>query len=355
MVDRAAHTIVASLRSGVPPEYGVERYSVGREDVLAVFRSDLDVVANGASALRYISADIGQGKTHLLRLLRHEAFTRDFVVAEVELSSGRCPLYSLLDVYRNIMLALRTASSPEEPALETVMDRWLDHQKSADHKARERSLDRLAPDFQAALLSYMQATNFLRPSPERRDAVLRWLVGESLPRNQRDPLELFENISDSSALAILDDVSDLFQDIGYGGICVLFDEAEALVSFQRSSERELAVRNLKRFVSAADDYTGCYFVYATTPSFVDSYGSSPEFHARSGDGTVLQLAELSGPDVVELAARVMTIYHDAYGWSPPDSVAATISDTLGERHSQRVADLTRLAIAALDEARLAAP
>ena len=353
-MDGTALGIVAALRAGVPPEYGVERYSVGRDDVLAAFRLDLDAVAGGASALRYISADIGQGKTHLLRLLRHEAFARDFVVAEVELSAGRCPLYSLLDVYRNIMLALRTAASPHDPALETVMDRWLDFQKSAPKEVRERSLVRLPPDFQAALLSYLHATNFLRPSPERRDAVLRWLVGEALPRSQRDPLELFENVSDSNALALLDAVSDLFRDIGYGGVCVLFDEAEALVSFQRSSDRELAVRNLKRIVQAAEESAGVYFVYATTPSFVDSYGSSGEFHARGADETVLKLRALSRADSVVLAARLMGIYHEAYGWAPPASLAAFIESDLAGRHTSRISEFTRMAIAALDESRDAA-
>lgn len=83
-IDRkSAVAIVNALRRGVPPEYGLELISVCRDDVLAQFADDLRASAAGGSLLRYIDADLGQGKTHLLKLLRSAAFRQDFIVSIV--------------------------------------------------------------------------------------------------------------------------------------------------------------------------------------------------------------------------------------------------------------------------------
>ena len=57
-------------------------------------------------------------------------------------------------------------------------------------------------------------------------------------------------------------MSALARDIGYAGVCVLFDEAEAIVSFSRSSQRSEALTNLVRIVRQTEKSEGTYFVYA---------------------------------------------------------------------------------------------
>ena len=349
--DRAAMSIIAALRLGIPPEYGVERYSVARADITETFHDDLDAVLAGASALRYLSADYGQGKTHLLRLLRQQAFQRDFVVSIVELTGGSCPLFSLVDVYRQVMLGLRTAESPDESALELVLDRWLTFQRSAIPSDRERSLRRLPQDFQAALLAYLQAVNFLRPSPERRDSVFRWLTGERLSKRERDSLEVFESLGEATALGVLDAISDLFRDIGYGGVCILFDEAEGIASFARSAHRERAIANLFRIARSAESSVGCYFVYATTPSFADVVRDYAPFHAANADRRVLELAPLSPSEIRELVDRLRTVYEAAYAISIPDGVAGAVRDAAADGATSRVGDLTRSVVQAFDEFR----
>jgi len=348
--DPAAMAIVSALRRGVPPEYGVGRYSVARNEIAETFHRDLDNVSAGASALRYLSADIGQGKTHLLRLLREEAFGRDFVVSIVELASATCPLFNLLDVYRQIMLGLRTAESPDDPALESVLDRWLEFQKTAPPEDRLRSLRRLPKDFQAALLGYLQAVNFLRPIPERRDAVLRWMVGERLSKRDRDSLDIFENLAEESALAVLDAISDLFRDIGYGGVCILFDEAESVASFARSLHRERAIESLFRIARAAEESVGCYFVYATTPSFAEIVREFPEFHAATSDAEILELRPLQPGEIRQLISKIRSVYEAAYAEALPDDRVVVIQDVLADETS-RVGDLTRGVVQAFDEIR----
>ena len=349
--DRAAMAIIAALRLGIPPEYGVARYSVARAEITTTFHEDLDDVSQGASALRYMSADYGQGKTHLLRLLREQAFDRDFVVSIVELTGAGCPLFSLVDVYRQVMLGLRTAQSPDEPALDAVLDRWLTFQRSAAPADRERSLRRLPQDFQAVLLAYLQAVNFLRPSPERRDAVFRWLTGERLSKRERDSLEVLQNLDDSTSLGILDAISDLFRDIGYGGVCILFDEAESIASFARSAHRERAITNLFRIARSAESSVGCYFVYATTPSFAEVVREHAPFHAANADRRILELAPLSATEVRQLVDRLRTVYEAAYAISIPERVVGAVRDAGGDGGTSRVGDLTRSIVQAFDEFR----
>ena len=297
--------------------------------------------------LRYIDADLGQGKTHLLNLLRLAAFKSDFLVSIVELSVSECPLYKMVDVYQRIIEGLRTRSSRHEPALGSVLERWLELQRSADPGARKRVLDRLPTAMRAALLAYLHATNFLDPSALRSDLVLRWLAGESLPLRQRSALQLTENIADHTALQMLGALAELARDIGYAGICVLFDEAEAMVSFSRSTQRAQALTNIVRVVRAVEQSPGIYFVYAATPSFFDLVDVSQKLQPRTSDGIVLTPQPLSISDLSVLADRIAEVHSVAYSWIPPIDMMKSVVTTLSV--DARISDTTKRLVAALDE------
>lgn len=350
---KSALAVVNSLRRGVPPEYHLESFSVCRDELLAQFRQDLAAIRSGSSQLRYIDADLGQGKTHLLKLLRSAAFGQDFIVSIVGLSSSQCPLYRLTDVYHRIVTGLRTRESPLEPALESIMERWLEKQRTTDPSERGRALAKLPNGMQSALLAFLQATNFLQPSHERRDLVLRWLGGEQLPLKQRTQLQLFQNVADESALPMLGAMSALARDIGYAGVCVLFDEAEAIVSFSRSSQRSEALTNLVRIVRQTEKSEGTYFVYAATPSFFDLLDVNERLRPHESDGVVLTPQPLADDCLHELALRVSVLHGTAYEWAPPAEKVERIAGTLAP--SMRVSESTKKLVAALDELREQAP
>jgi hypothetical protein len=341
--------IVNALRRGVPPEYGLESFSVCRAEILAQFEEDLGLVRAGSSHLRYIDADLGQGKTHLLKLLREVAFRRDFIVSIVELSSAECPLYRLVDVYGRIVAGLRTRESPGEPALEAILGRWLEVMRGADPERRRKTLDGLPNGMKGALVAYLNATNFLGPSLERQDLVLRWLNGESLPLTTRTRIQLTDNIADATALAMLSALTALARDIGYAGVCVLFDEAEGIVSFARSSQRSAAVANLVRVVRQTERSHGSYFVYAATPSFFDLLDVNRQLQPRGSDGLIMSPLPLETDCLHELGARIVLLHSTAYQWEPDAATTARLITAL--QPSDRVSDTTRALVAALDEMR----
>jgi P-loop Domain of unknown function (DUF2791) len=342
--------IVNALRRGVPPEYDLGLFSVGREGTTAEFIADLDAVKAGSSMVRYLDADFGQGKTHLLKSLREEGFRSDFVVAIVELSTGACPLFSLVEVYRQIITGLRTSESPREPALERVLDRWLELQEDATPAKRVETLRKLPVMLQAALLAFLQATTGPTASLQNREMVIRYLTGEKFGRTERTRLELFENIVEGTTLMILESVAGFVRDLGYGGLCILFDEAEGIVSFSRSSQQEAALNNLVRLLRMTTRAEGCYFMYAATPSFFDAFGDRPSLQPPNSDGTVMKLERLSVPAIHELIHRISSLYAAAYSIDVPPELIATIRKATNEEYG-RVSDLTRMTVAALDEYR----
>jgi hypothetical protein len=120
-----AKAIIDALRRGIPPQDGTKNYSVGRENLLLTVKNDLSTVIQKKSLVRFINADVGQGKTHFLYLLRELAFDQDFAVSIVTLSQSSCPLFDFMAVYRNIMWNLRTVDQRYKPALSNIFDRWL--------------------------------------------------------------------------------------------------------------------------------------------------------------------------------------------------------------------------------------
>jgi hypothetical protein len=342
--------IVNALRRGVPPEYDLGLFSVGREGTTNRFVSDLEAVSAGTSLVRYLDADFGQGKTHLLKSLREEGFRNDFVVAIVELSTGACPLFSMIEVYRQVIISLRTAESPREPALERVLDRWLELQEAASPVQRVETLRKLPMLLQAALLAFLQATTGPTASLQNREMVVRYLTGENFGLAERTRLELFENVKDGTALTVLESIAGFVRALGYGGLCILFDEAEGIVSFTRSSQQEAAVGNLIRMLRMTAKSEGCYFIYAATPSFFDQYGDRADLQSPNSDNTVLKLERLSTPAIHELVDHIGSLYAAAYSLEIPPTLLDAVKSATREDYG-RVSDLTRLTVAALDEHR----
>ncbi len=123
---RDARRIIGNLRKGIPAPEGTGFYSVGRDELLRGVESDLETVAGGPSLVRFLNADIGQGKTHVLYLLREFAYAKDFAVSLVTLSQSSCPLDDFMSVYGAIIWGLRTDDQRKRPALSNIIDRWVE-------------------------------------------------------------------------------------------------------------------------------------------------------------------------------------------------------------------------------------
>lgn len=347
---------VNALRKGTVLAESVTAYSAGREKLLEAFKKDLTEVSRRRSLVRFVNADLGEGKTHALSLLREIAFRMDFPVSLVTLSQSECPLHDFLLVYNKVMWSIRTSEERQRPALENIFQRWLDMPRCrGEHQAADlvRHLrgqnNALRENVVNALAAYCNATSIISPDKERQHVILDWFSGRRVYASDLRKASIHSQISEHSALEMLSILADLFRHLGYKGMCILFDEAEAIHSFSHYSQRDRAYANLLNITRAAEKYPNCYFLYSTTPSFFDNYSGYWVSEYKIRPEHIYELERLPGDELKTLGERIITIYCTAYGWKKPIGVDASVSKLAQAGKDQRIGDFVRGVIAFLDE------
>jgi len=351
---KSARRIINALRKGVPAPEGTAYYSVGRDGLLEGVDGDLTAVGSGKSLVRFLNADIGQGKTHVLYLLREFAFANDFAVSVVTLAQNSCPLYDFMMVYNQVMWGLRTNDQRHKPALSNIIDRWVEDIRVLDSTRIRQIVERELPqDLRGIMAAYVDATNLFRPNETKRQLILKYLGGEKTTLSEIRRLGLSFRLNSDNALQILSEMATAIRYIGFKGVCILFDEAEAIHSFARSSQKDQAYANLQQIIQQSQQFPHCYFLYATTPSFFDSYGSG-WFARQLGLDTMLELEPLSVEERQEIGTKVAKVYSRATGWEPSANVLKGIHKAADPTAAERVGDYVRKTVAILDEVKVMA-
>jgi len=346
-----ARRIINALRKGVPAPEGTAYYSVGRDDLLEGVAGDLKAVGSGKSLVRFLNADIGQGKTHVLYLLREFAFANDFAVSIVTLSQNSCPLYDFMMVYNQVMWGLRIDDQRHKPALSNIIDRWVEDIRVLDPTRVRQIVERELPrDLRGIMAAYVDATNLFRPNETKRQLILKYLGGGKTTLSEIRRLGLSFRLDSDNALQILSEMATAIRYIGFKGICILFDEAEAIHSFASSSQKDQAYANLQQIIQQSRRFPHCYFLYATTPSFFDSYGSGWPAQ-QLGLDTMLELEPLSAEERQAIGTKVAKVYTQATGWEPSANVLKGIHKVADLTAQERVGDYVRKTVAILDEKR----
>ena len=105
-----ATQIVESLRKGVPPQRGVNLYSVGNDKLLeGIERYHLSGIGD-RGIIRFVSGSWGAGKTHFFRQLRELAFQSNCLVSNVELDVNSAALNKFESVFSAIVRQIATPS-----------------------------------------------------------------------------------------------------------------------------------------------------------------------------------------------------------------------------------------------------
>lgn len=341
--------IINSLRKGIVPTTNLDNFTVGRVDLLSKVNKNLQEVSYDKSIVRFINADLGQGKTHLLHLLREFAFEKGFAVSLVTLSQQESPLHKFLEVYHKIMWGIRTKEQPDRPALDNILDRWLSlmRNKSPDQVKR---LIRFIPDnVKNALIAYYKVTNPISPNRYDQKKILEFLSGEKVYVRDLKRMEIDLRISENNALFMLGTMADLFRHLGFKGIVVLFDEAEAIHSLSYYSHQEKAYKNLLRIIDQSRQFPSCYFVYSTTPSFFDNYFSFWPRNQKINADDIYELAPLTKDELYDLAKKIFAIHCSAYTWKPSSKIESSLKKISDFGGSQRVGDFVRGLVSFLNE------
>jgi hypothetical protein len=349
---------VNAMRTGTVAAECVTAYSVGRTKLLEHFKHDLKEVANNRSLVRFLNADLGQGKTHALNLLREFAFEMDFPVSLVSLSQHGCPLHDFGLVYNKVVWCITTREERQKAALENIFQRWLDmarrrgEEEAAELVKKIRGHDSgLREDVVNALGAYCTASSIVSPNKERQQQVLEWFSASRTYVSDLRKLGIRTQIVEHNAVEMLSILAELFRNLGYKGMCILFDEAEAIHSFSNYSQRDRAYGNLLKLTEAAGWFPHCYFLYATTPSFFDAYSHYWPFEQSINARHIYELERLSISELKALAQKISDIYCTAYGWTEPSNVKASLERLAEAGIDSRIGDFVRGCISFLDEKR----
>ena len=86
---RILNTLLTSLSAGVVPRIGAPYIAIGREEEIGSLLENLDTVADGGSACRFLIGRYGSGKSFLIQLIRGRVLERGFISADADLSPER--------------------------------------------------------------------------------------------------------------------------------------------------------------------------------------------------------------------------------------------------------------------------
>lgn len=307
---QSAKATINCLRQGSPPREGVGKITVGLNSVRAVFTRKLQIAKSGGSSFTLINGVYGSGKSHSLCFLREMALEQNFLASFLTLSPRECPLYDLGAVYAKIARSIEGRSKAGVKSLQDVVDSWAQTVRTSGEGSLEHArhaIRSLHPDFRTALAEYFSAG-----SSDRVELAGRWLMGDDSTKRTANVLNVQLRATDEYALPMLNELGKLGRAIGFRGLVVLLDEAEAIPSYAGSLRQQHCYENLCRLLERSDRVPYCYFVYATTPVFFQK--CSGRIPISEASQAVLQPPRLSEADLARLGRIVRDLYIIGEAW-----------------------------------------
>ncbi len=332
--ERAA--ILQALRAGVVPRIGQQHVQVGRANEVRALLSDIDRVADGGSAIRFVIGDYGSGKTFFLHLIRSIAMERKLVTIHADLSPDR-RLHATggqaRSLFAELMRNISTRAKSDGGAMSSIVERLislaLTEAKDGGNPPEVVIHHRLAGlsemvggyDFAEVIAAYWRGYN---TGDERlKNDAVRWLRGEFSTRTDaRAALGVRTIVDDANIYDQIKLMSRFVCMAGYTGLLVCLDEMVNLYKLANTQARngnyEQVLHILNDTLQGSVAHLG--FVFSGTPDFLldtrRGLFSYPALQSRLAENTyatnglvdysgpVLRLANLSREDFYLLLTRL---------------------------------------------------
>ncbi|MBD2518106.1 ATP-binding protein [Nostoc sp. FACHB-973] len=349
--------LINSLGAGVVPRIGVEHIAVGREKELKSLLQNLDDIAEGVAAFRFIIGNYGSGKSFLLQLIRNRAMEQGFVVADADLSPERRLAGSNnegLATYRELMSHLATKTRPDGGALVSILEGWINKiqqevvketemrpnddgfDDAVESKIREvvQYIEDLVHgfDFGSVIIAYWRG--YRLDDDKLKNAAMRWLRGEFTTKIEaKAALGVRVIIDDDSWYDYIKLFAKFVAEIGYKGLLILVDEAVHLYQISTTVTRE---KNYNRLLAMFNDTMQCkaehlgIVVGGTTKFLEDSNRglfADQAWRRRTKEsrfvtqanvqehlGPVMRLNPLSEAEILTLLQRLAEIHAVNFGY-----------------------------------------
>lgn len=354
---KTSTALINSLGAGVVPRIGVEHIAVGREKELKSLLQNLDDIAEGVAAFRFIIGNYGSGKSFMLQMIRNRAMEQGFVVADADLSSERRLAGSNnegLATYRELMSRLSTKTRPDGGALVSILEGWINKiqqevVKETELRPNDEGFDDKVEtkirevihyiedlvhgfDFGTVIAAYWRG--YRLDNDDLKNAALRWLRGEfSTKIEAKAALGVRVIIDDESWYDYIKIIAKFVAEIGYKGLLVLMDEAINIYQISTTVTRE---KNYNRLLAMFNDTMQCKaehlgIVIGGTTKFLEDPNrglfADPAWRRRTKEsrfatqadvqeflGPVIRLNPLSEAEILTLLQRLTEIHATHFGY-----------------------------------------
>jgi hypothetical protein len=337
---RERDTIIQALSAGVVPRSGLKYIQVGRAREVEALLKDVERIADGGSAVRFIIGEYGAGKTFFLNLVRLIALEKRLVTIGADLAPDRRLQASggqARSLYAETVRNLATRTKPEGGGLSGVVERFVsnaaDEAKSAGTTVEDVVMRQLADmrelvggyDFAQVLAAYWHAAE--EGNDARKTAALQWLRGEfSTKTEARQALGVRVIVDDTTIYDHWKLLATFVRTAGYAGLLVTLDEMVNLYKLQSSQARSANYEQILRIVNDVlqGSVAGLGFIFGGTPEFLMdtrrglySYAALQSRLAENtfakGDlvdmsGPVIRLSNLTPEDVHVLLERLRNVF-----------------------------------------------
>ncbi len=269
---RVASIVINSLKGGVVPRIGLSYITVGRKAEIDALLNDIDIIADGGAAFRFIEGRYGSGKSFLLQAIRNYLMDRNFVVVDADLSPER-KLHGNkgqgLATYRELVRNMSTKTCPEGGALSLILDRWIsnvmatvsndtDPESPDFSKAVEKristevlSMSDMVRGFDFARLLTLYYRSYAENDELMKAKVIRWFRGEFINKTEaKKELGINLIITDDDWYEYLKVFAAFLKQAGYTGMVILIDE---LVNLYKISNRISRESNYEKILSMYND------------------------------------------------------------------------------------------------------
>lgn len=347
---RERDTIIQALRAGVVPRLGLQHIQVGRAQEIAEMVRDVERIAEGAAAIRFVIGEYGSGKTFFLNLVRLVALEKGMVVLSADLAPDR-RIHATGGQARSLFAELTrnasTRTKPDGGALASVVERFVTQaireadsaELMPDAVIRDKlgHLEELTGgyDFATVIAKYWEGHE--TGDEELKSNAMRWLRAEFATRTDaRKALGVRTIIDDASVYDHLKLMSAFVRQAGYGGLLVALDELVNLYKLTNSQARNANYEQILRILNDVLQGSAAHlgFVLGGTPEFLMdtrrglySYEAlqsrlAENSFARDGlvdlSGPVVRLSSLTPEDLFVLLTNVRRVYLGDDGTAAPD-------------------------------------
>lgn len=337
---RDRDTILQALAAGVVPRTGLAHIQVGRAGEVGALVRDIDRIADGGAAVRFVIGEYGAGKTFFLNLVRLIALERRCVTIHADLAPDRrihATSGQARGLYAEAVRNLATRTKPDGGALGTVVEKFITEcvrDAESNGTSVEAAIDaRLASlqehvggyDYAAVLKAYWRGSE--AGDAGLTGAALRWLRGEYSTRTEaRQALGVRNIIDDGDVYDSLKLLAAFVRIAGYAGLVVVFDEMVNLYKLQSAQARNQNFEQILRIVNDGlqGSASGIGFIFGGTPEFLmDSRRGLYSYEALQSrlmenafagqglidhSGPVVRLQSLTPEDLLVLLANIRSVF-----------------------------------------------